>query len=95
MCRYPSSRKAANAFDIQKKNKQQTIPIIQPTSLLLENSGICQPPPARETENWKKMKNKTLKDKTMCGQAPADQPTDDKCLFKKLNEQIKKKRWMN
>ena len=38
------------------------------------------------------MKNKTLKDKTMCGQAPADQPTDDKCLFKKLNEQIKKKK---
>ena len=52
------------------------IPIIQPTSLLLQNSGICQPPPAKETENLrKKMKNKTMKDKTMCGQAPADQPT--------------------
>ena len=75
MCRYPSSHKAASTFDIQK-NKQQTIPIIQPTSLLLQNSGICQPPPAKETENLrKKMKNKTMKDKTMCGQAPADQPT--------------------
>ena len=53
MCRYPSSHKAASTFDIQK-NKQQTIPIIQPTTLLLQNSGICQQPPAKETENLKK-----------------------------------------
>ena len=26
---------------ILRKNKQQTIPIIQPTALLLQNSGIC------------------------------------------------------
>ena len=30
------------------------------------------------------MKNKTMKDKTMCGQAPADQPTNDKMLVKKV-----------
>ena len=57
MCRYPSSHKAASTFDIQK-NKQQTIPIIQPTSLLLQNSGICQPPPAKETENLRKKMKK-------------------------------------
>ena len=32
-----------------------------------------------------------MKDKTMCGQAPADQPTDDKMFVKKLNEQITKR----
>ena len=36
-----------------------------------------------------------MKLKTKYGQAPADQPTADKCLLKKLNEQIKKKSWMN
>ena len=30
-----------------------------------------------------------MKDKTMCGQAPADQPTADKMFVKKMKEQIK------